>query len=257
MSDFERAVEWTRRSFERMVERTVPFAFGAAMVHERLHRVHDLNLLWVDRAGASAAELAAEAERIQAPLGLDHRLVWIFSGEESRLEAGFTELHWKPRRFVLMALARASERSPDLSSARETDREVLRPIWAEGIRSAPFGQDEEVVSQLVEHKDVIAQAVPTRYYAAYADGKPASYCELYSTDGIGQVESVLTLEPYRGRGLASAVVLKAVAQSVADGNDLTFLVADAEDWPKELYRRLGFEEIGRYGKFLRLLQGEP
>jgi hypothetical protein len=27
------------------------------------------------------------------------------------------------------------------------------------------------------------------------------------------------------------------------------LFADAEDWPKELYRRLGFDELGHYVKF--------
>ena len=33
------------------------------------------------------------------------------------------------------------------------------------------------------------------------------------------------------------------------GADLVFLVADDEDWPKELYRRLGFDELGRLYKF--------
>jgi hypothetical protein len=27
------------------------------------------------------------------------------------------------------------------------------------------------------------------------------------------------------------------------------LVADAHDWPKELYGRLGFDEVGHYTKF--------
>ena len=35
------------------------------------------------------------------------------------------------------------------------------------------------------------------------------------------------------------------------GCDLVFLVADAQDWPKALYRRLGFDELGRYVKFIR------
>jgi hypothetical protein len=39
--------------------------------------------------------------------------------------------------------------------------------------------------------------------------------------------------------------------SVADGNRTTFLVADDEDWPKELYARLGFEPIGRRYEFTR------
>jgi hypothetical protein len=31
-----------------------------------------------------------------------------------------------------------------------------------------------------------------------------------------------------------------------EGHDLVFLVADVEDWPRHLYARLGFDEIGRF-----------
>ena len=61
----------------------------------------------------------------------------------------------------------------------------------------------------------------------------------------------MTLEPYRGRGLARALVLRAAAESRAAGNDLTFLVADADDWPRRLYERLGLETVGRYSRFLK------
>jgi hypothetical protein len=36
-----------------------------------------------------------------------------------------------------------------------------------------------------------------------------------------------------------------------------FLLAEAEDWPKELYRKLGFEEIGRVWDFTREPSGAP
>jgi hypothetical protein len=35
-----------------------------------------------------------------------------------------------------------------------------------------------------------------------------------------------------------------------DEHDLTFLLAEEDDWPKELYRRLGFEPVGRIWDFL-------
>jgi ribosomal protein S18 acetylase RimI-like enzyme len=56
---------------------------------------------------------------------------------------------------------------------------------------------------------------------------------------------------HRGRGYASAVVLRSVGEARARGAELVFLVADAEDWPKELYRRLGFDEIGANIKLLK------
>jgi hypothetical protein len=48
-------------------------------------------------------------------------------------------------------------------------------------------------------------------------------------------------------------VLHGVAESHAAGNELTFLVADADDWPQRLYEKLGFETVGRYARFLRRL----
>ena len=74
MTDYERALAFLRRLDERAAERIVPSRFGPVIVHERLSRVHDLNFLRADEpAGASAQELADEAERIQGGLGLRHR----------------------------------------------------------------------------------------------------------------------------------------------------------------------------------------
>jgi predicted acetyltransferase len=59
------------------------------------------------------------------------------------------------------------------------------------------------------------------------------------------------LGQHRGRGYASALVLHTLQEARRAGCDLVFLVADAQDWPKALYRRLGFDELGRYVKFIR------
>jgi hypothetical protein len=45
-------------------------------------------------------------------------------------------------------------------------------------------------------------------------------------------------------------VLAAIEAARADGAEFVFLVADLEDWPKELYRRLGFDELGYFVKFI-------
>ena len=54
----------------------------------------------------------------------------------------------------------------------------------------------------------------------------------------------MTLPEFRNRGLARSVVSKAIEEGRRIGADLVFLTADANDWPKELYRKLGFDEIG-------------
>jgi ribosomal protein S18 acetylase RimI-like enzyme len=77
-----------------------------------------------------------------------------------------------------------------------------------------------------------------------------SYTDLYVDGADAQVEDIGTLPEHRGRGYASAVVLAAIAAARNKGAEFVFLVADKEDWPKELYRRLGFDELGYYVKFV-------
>jgi GAF domain-containing protein len=46
------------------------------------------------------------------------------------------------------------------------------------------------------------------------------------------------------------VITKAAEQARADGNDLVFLLAEEDDWPKELYAKLGFDVVGRVTWFV-------
>ena len=92
--------------------------------------------------------------------------------------------------------------------------------------------------------------MPVRYFGAPAEGPVLSYAKLYCRRGVGQVEDVATVPAARGRGLARAAVLAAVEASRAAGDDLTFLVADDDGWPKELYAKLGFDRVGLIHKFI-------
>ncbi|MDQ3630932.1 MAG: GNAT family N-acetyltransferase, partial [Actinomycetota bacterium] len=58
------------------------------------------------------------------------------------------------------------------------------------------------------------------------------------------LEDVATLAAHRRRGLARAVCSAAVAAAVAAGSALVFVVAEDDDWPKELYGKLGFDSVG-------------
>jgi ribosomal protein S18 acetylase RimI-like enzyme len=249
---FQRAYALIDRLDERTAERLEPTPYGPVLVHSRLNRVHDLNFLRAEEPGdATAEELAAEAERVQGAAGIGHRRVNI-RGEErrERLEPQFVRLGWEPQHFVLMVERRGPDR-PAEHEVREVDEPTLRPLWAEAIRSEPHGQDETLVQQILEHRRDVGEAIPTRLFAAEVDGKLVAHTELYSEDGVSQVENVYTLADFRGRGLARSLVLRGVTKSHTAGNDLTFLVADADDWPQRLYEKLGFETVGRYGRFLK------
>ena len=58
------------------------------------------------------------------------------------------------------------------------------------------------------------------------------------------MEEAATLTAHRERGLALAVVGRAVREALRWGADLVTIPADADDWPQLIYSRLGFEPVG-------------
>jgi predicted GNAT family acetyltransferase len=69
---------------------------------------------------------------------------------------------------------------------------------------------------------------------------------------VAQIEEVATLEEHRGRGYARAVVRTAIEAAQQSGHRVLIINATADDWPKEMYRRLGFEAISSLHELTRL-----
>jgi ribosomal protein S18 acetylase RimI-like enzyme len=255
---FDRCVAFMRAMEARAAERTERTDHGAAYLAPSLPRVWYRNVLSVDLgAEATADELALEAEAVQGRAGLAHRRVQIDDELGARVAHGFRALVWDVEEDLVMVdtgepppeASNSLLLGPRRSAVVELDGEALAPVWAEGMRETQ--DDEETVRQLVEAQLGRREAVHVRYFAWVDEGGVAAYCELFSRDGIGQIESVMTLPRFRGRGFGKAVVAHALAESRAAGHELTFLVADANDWPKELYRKLGFADVGRVWDFTR------
>ena len=250
MAELGRARAFLRALPLALAEETEPCRYGVAAFVRSLPRVYWLNLVSVEPGTrATAGELAAEADRVQEPAGLTHRKLSVYDELGYDVENDFRRLGWKVERQVVMT----QDRPEELLSGPvdEVAFDELEDVWAAGIRSEPWGLDEEVVRQLVAAQHRRRRGVDVRYFAARADGEIASYCELLSDGETAQVESVMTLEPFRGRGLAKAVVSHAVTEARDARHSLVFLVADDEDWPKELYRRLGFEPHGHSWELIR------
>ena len=251
MSDTLERVQRFEREVEMAGSEEVESPFGVGVVEPLLPRRHDSNYLLVERLplGAGAHELAEEADRILGGAGLAHRAVVTFDGElGDRLEPQFRDLGWNVRRHIWMAQLREPERTADLSLVSEVSEADLRPGRTGEILRYPWGT-EEVAKQLLDAKVLLGRRATTRFFGVVVDGEIVSWTDLYLAQGVGQVEDVATKEEHRGRGYASAVVLRAALEAREAGADLVFLVADADDWPKELYSRLGFDTIGRLTKF--------
>jgi ribosomal protein S18 acetylase RimI-like enzyme len=244
-----RAIAFQRGIDAQLAERSVWTKHGVAHFCDTLPRVWDRNFLAVDLdAAVTAAELALEAEAVQAPTRLGHRKVSVDHELGGRLAADFARRGWTVHEYLVMPLVRELA-DIDVAATSEASAEELIPVWRQGIRSET--PDDETVRQLLEAQIRRRDAVDVRYFAARVDGQLAAYCELFIGDRVGQVESVMCLEQFRRQGLGKAVTARAAAESQAAGHELTFLIADAADWPKNLYRRLGFAEGASIWSFVR------
>lgn len=84
---------------------------------------------------------------------------------------------------------------------------------------------------------------PCRLYLACLDGRPVGACDLFLAEGCGRIDSVVVRPEFRRRGVASALVARAVADSLALGSTLTYLYTDAGSAGEAVYQKLGFTQI--------------
>ena len=213
-----------------------------AVLDTDLPLVWDSNYLVVEREDAGAEELAAKAEEVLGGLGMEHRQAYTREpGWSTSLAREMVGLGWEDQRDVYMLLRREPDREPGVE-VEEVGLDEVRHVNQATILAEPWGT-EEVAEQLHERDRKFGEVCRDRWFAARSEGQIASTCRLMQFEGIGKVEDVSTLEPARNQGLARAVVLEAIRSSVADGDELTFIVAEADDWPRQLYVRLGFDDL--------------
>jgi ribosomal protein S18 acetylase RimI-like enzyme len=241
--DFE--LDLARRSSEQVEE----FDWGRLIVNPETDEIWVDNLLQVEAGDVGAEELAGLADELLGGRGYGHRFVVPRDprrGEE--LAPSFQRLGWEVDRSLYMVLRRPPDRqaSPAVEVPRDQVAEVRWAVAKDEPDLTPGAVDQRLT------RDARLGAIANdRWFSAPADGSPGATCVLYEQNGIGQVETVGTRPEARGQGLARAVVLAAVEASRRAGHEITFIVADADDWAWKLYELLGFDAVGEHCAFLR------
>ncbi|MFF4193689.1 GNAT family N-acetyltransferase [Nonomuraea sp. NPDC001831] len=248
--ELARALSFLHGFARRKAPVVAPVPGGFAVLDARYPMSHDDNKLVV-WSGAPGPVLAAAEERLA---GLGHRLVCVDDdrlGQEFR--PAFAAAGYSHEANVVMAYRGASP-SASAAAAAATDRltleellPVLREEWRASLPQAP----QSVVDGLAARAAARASAADlVEFHAVRAPGgEIAAHADLYVHEGVAQIENVYTLERHRGQGFARALLTALTAATA--GAELTFLVADAADWPREFYARLGFEPVGHTHAFLR------
>jgi len=231
-------------------------AGGVAIGHSGLPVLHHLNALLLDAPLApelhDASALTALADEHLQELG--HRHVVLDDADAAeRLAPALALSGWTQQRVLLMLRVRDPDRAPAPGLARPLSAEEARALQLEITgEQAPRYEHvtgtiaEALVRQLVAGQEAVRAGTRSIVFGAAADGGPlASMCTLFAGDGIGMIEEVGTLERFRQRGLARAVVNAATDAALQLGCNTIFVPADADDWPQLLYVKLGFEPVAR------------
>jgi GNAT superfamily N-acetyltransferase len=155
----------------------------------------------------------------------------------------------------LQAEARSVEIRPASSDA---DWEVIR-------RLTRLDHDEQASLQgRAPYSEELAEAMTRvrrakqpalRFWIAHQDGADCGYfSSLPGENGVGMVEDLFTHPGFRRRGIATALVARAVEDARERGAGPVLIGARADDTPKELYARLGFRPLCITRSYLETLK---
>jgi ribosomal protein S18 acetylase RimI-like enzyme len=238
MRPFERAWRFDSELQERSAARVQLFDRGAAIYTESLPRVYDGNFVRVDdTTGLTARDAERLADSLQGEMR-HRKLVLPDAGAD--LAAELARRGWTVSRIATMEYPGPAVREGPAPAAELVDPRAIR-----GAREAAMApRDPDLGRQVADYTERLAKAGRGAVFAAFADGEVAAFCVLFEGDGTGEIDEVTTLHRFRERGLGAAVVEAALRASLASGNDLTFLNADAGDWPMKWYERMGFRAVG-------------
>ena len=166
------------------------------------------------------------------------------------LDDSFLAAGWKVEREVMMALDRPPDRGVDTSAVVELEEDQmvrLMELWA---LEEHVGIEPERLDQLMEYNRRVGRAWNENCFGIVeSDGSPVAITKLRMNDASAWVEDVYTVPEARGRGYARTLVTHATAIARSGRKDLTFILADDDDWPKNLYSRIGFERVGQMRVF--------
>jgi uncharacterized protein (DUF952 family)/GNAT superfamily N-acetyltransferase len=223
----EARARWFDRGLaQRRAAILVPGPGGLVVRDPRVSWSHDHNSLWLDADVDAVAIVATDVPRVVSDRPLPSDLPW--EGKETRLM-----LHdGRPLP------------SPGAGVVAVT-REVMAGLWGPTWRQDIPGISEEAVEHLIRREGIAdAHVAVTELAVLGVDGVPVAATQLRIDGATAAVESVMTDPAVRRVGYGTAVVVEAIRRARAFGCDVVFLCADADDWPRGWYERLGFVDIG-------------
>ena len=160
--------------------------------------------------------------------------------ESCLIAAGFARVEAAETTDLMLYVGPDRERASSTDAVEDAGTAEARRDWASVMDEDRPPDARRSLAALYE---LVVGDARVRGYLTRVDGAPAARCALVSSAGLGRVESVFTRQPFRRLGHAAALVRRAVRDSLAAGNALTYLHAIHDGEAQRLYERLGFRTV--------------
>ena len=226
-----------------------PTWWGAVVTEARFPAIWDFNYARVDEAAPTLTlgDVADALLPALADVGTDMFHVLLFHPEETtdlmvELSTLGHTLSWD----LVMDLTDDPTIQP--ADVRVEPLDAVDELWTRVQDSlALFGNDATVSEQLRRIEEETFSTEHKRWLGVRDDnGTIVALAALVQLEGVGYLDNVATFPEARGRGMATAIVSRAIELARGSGAEHVSLFADPDALPVvRMYERLGFREVGR------------
>lgn len=229
---------------------TIPLDGGVCVRNREAPLVRDANHIAHARCESPEAVERLLRQMDREMDGAPHRGFRLDPWAPQFLEARLALEHYQRNEGLLMVLegelladardAAIREATSDDDWAAIAALDVLH--WAEEAEQTPRGLPPALGAEYGRVKR--GRCPEFRYWLAEVDGAPRAYFSSWAgVDGVGIIEDLFTHPGYRRMGLATALIVRAVADARERGAGPVVIPADPADWPKRLYAAMGFTPL--------------
>lgn len=236
-------------ALDERIGHVYPTWWGAVVTDERFPAVWDINYARIDAPAPdlSLREVADALLPALADVGTEVFHVVSFHPEEtSGLLVELSTLGHVLTWDAVMDLA--NEPSISVVDAAVEELEDGPELWSRVEESlALFEVHPDVSTQLTALEEASFAQGGKRWFGVRDEqGLLVSLAALVTLEGVGYLDNVATFPPARGRGSATAIASRAIAEARTAGAQHVFLLVDPHDTAiVKMYERIGFREAGR------------
>lgn len=130
--------------------------------------------------------------------------------------------------------------------ASEDDYRNLIEFGVEESTEEPWFTSRDEARAYIRSRREVTDRIGVRWFrlSHRGDRRILARLGMFEHEGICRLQAVGTLKPFRGRGLASALVNYAIGEALRRGSSGLALSTEADSAARSMYLKAGFREVG-------------